>query len=140
MHSRALLPPALALGVVPLPAVANAVTTTYTDEASFLAALPGPASTLDFESAPAGTLIPSGSSLGGVTFTYSIFGLSLKVTDAFDATWPSLIGLGRRKKREDDDREGKAREKHAQGQDREVDRSHRLPRETQDVDERQDGL
>ena len=52
MHSRALLPLALALGVVTLLHVANAVTMTYTDEASFLAALPGPASTLDFESVP----------------------------------------------------------------------------------------
>ncbi len=66
MHSRALLPLALALGVATLLHVARALTTTYTDEAFFLAALPGPASTLDFESVPAGTLIPSGSSLGGV--------------------------------------------------------------------------
>ena len=32
-----------------LPTVANAVTMTYTDEASFLAALPGPSATLHFE-------------------------------------------------------------------------------------------
>ncbi len=58
MRAQALLPLALVLGVVTLPTVASAVTMTYTDEASFLAALPGPASTLDFESAPARTLIP----------------------------------------------------------------------------------
>ena len=59
---------------------------TYTDPALFAGDLPGPASTLDFDSLAPGTLIPSGSTVDGVTFTYSIFGLSMKVADAFSTT------------------------------------------------------
>lgn len=53
-------------------ATGQAVTTTYTSEAAFLAALPGPSNTLDFESSSSGTIINSGDTLGGITFTYSI--------------------------------------------------------------------
>ena len=63
---------------------ARATTTTYTDSTAFGLALPGPSTTLDFEELAAGTLIPSGSTEQGITFTYAIDGLSLKVTDAFD--------------------------------------------------------
>ena len=59
----------------------SAATTTYTDQAAFLAALNGPANTLDFDSAASGSLIPSGSSLGGITFSYTFGGSSLAVTD-----------------------------------------------------------
>ncbi len=59
----------------------SAATTTYTDQAAFLAALNGPANTLDFDSATAGSLIPSGSTLGGITFSYTFGGSSLAVTD-----------------------------------------------------------
>ena len=73
---------------------ANAAIITYTDEASFLAALSGPASTLDFDSTSVGTLIPSGNSLGGVTFTYNISGLDMKVVNDFDTTSPNnYLGL-----------------------------------------------
>jgi len=65
---------------------AHAVTLPYTDSASFLAALPGAATTLDFEGVAAGTLLPSGSTLDGITFTYALPPETLKVTDAFDAT------------------------------------------------------
>lgn len=58
-----------------------AATTTYTDPAAFLAALPGAANRLDFDSSAAGALIPSGSSLGGLTFTYNFGGGSLVATD-----------------------------------------------------------
>jgi hypothetical protein len=58
-----------------------AATTTYTDQAAFLAALSNPVNTLDFDSTAAGTLIPSGSALGGLTFTYNFGGASLAVTD-----------------------------------------------------------
>jgi hypothetical protein len=58
----------------------------FTDPAAFAAALPGPAQTLDFESLPPGALIPSGSGAGGVTFTYSIAGLTMEVTNAFSTT------------------------------------------------------
>ena len=77
-----------------LPLSANAAIVTYTDEASFLAALSGPASTLGFDSTAVGTLIPSGNSLGGVTFTYNISGLDMKVVNDFDTTSPSnYLGL-----------------------------------------------
>jgi hypothetical protein len=66
--------------------VAHSATTTFTDPVAFAAALPNQVSTLDFDSETAGTLIPSGSSLDDITFTYAIAGLSLKVTDAFDTT------------------------------------------------------
>lgn len=59
----------------------NAATTTYTDQTAFLAALSSPANTLDFDSTAAGTLIPSGSTLGGLSFTYNFGGSSLSVTD-----------------------------------------------------------
>ena len=73
---------------------ANAAITAYTDETSFLAALPGTASTLDFDSTTAGTLIPSGNSLGRVTFTYSISGLDMKVVNDFVTTSPNnYLGL-----------------------------------------------
>lgn len=62
-------------------ATSYAVTTTYTDQASFLAALPGPANTLDFDSVAAGTLIPSGTTVGDITFNYNFGGVSMAVTD-----------------------------------------------------------
>ncbi|MEE9342994.1 MAG: hypothetical protein V3V12_05140 [Gammaproteobacteria bacterium] len=60
---------------------ARAVTTTYTDQAAFLAALSGTANTLDFDSTAASTLIPTGSALGGITFHYDFGGTSMAVTD-----------------------------------------------------------
>jgi hypothetical protein len=78
---------ALALALLPAHAGrATTTTTTYADSTAFGLALPGPSATLDFEGLTAGTLIPSGSTEGGITFTYAIDGLSLKVTDAFDTT------------------------------------------------------
>jgi hypothetical protein len=59
----------------------NAALLTFTDQAAFLAALPGAANTLDFDSQAAGTLIPSGSTIDGVTFNYDFGGVSLAVTD-----------------------------------------------------------
>ncbi len=68
------------------PASAAALTTTYADEALFLGALPGPAITLDLESLAPGTLLSSGSTVGDLTLTYAIAGLTAKVTDSFDTT------------------------------------------------------
>ena len=63
----------LALALALLPAQAGrATTTTYTDSTAFGLALPGPSATLDFEGLAPGTLIPSGSTEGGITFTYAI--------------------------------------------------------------------
>jgi hypothetical protein len=46
--------------------------TTYTDASAFLAALPGTANTLDFESLAAETAIPSGGTAGGIAFVYDL--------------------------------------------------------------------
>jgi hypothetical protein len=83
-----------ALCMLVLSVSANAAIVTYTDEASFLTALSGPTSTLDFDSTGVGTLIPSGDSLGGITFTYNISGLDMKVVNDFDTTSPNnYLGL-----------------------------------------------
>jgi hypothetical protein len=41
---------------------------------------------LDFDGLAPGTLLPSGSTQGGVTFTYAIAGLTMKVVDTFSTT------------------------------------------------------
>ncbi len=82
----------LALLCVPLASAALwsapawSVTVTFTDPALFSAALPGPAQVLDFDALAPGTLLPSGSTQGGVTFNYSIAGLTMKVVDSFSTT------------------------------------------------------
>jgi hypothetical protein len=68
------------------PSLAHGTTTTYVDSSAFLAALGGPSATLDFESVPDGTLLPSGSALDDITFSYALGGETLKVTAAFDTT------------------------------------------------------
>jgi hypothetical protein len=78
-----------ALCMLVLSVSANAAIITYTDETSFLAALSGPTSTLDFDSTTVDTLIPSGNSLGGITFTYNISGLDMKVVNDYDTTSPN---------------------------------------------------
>lgn len=62
---------------------AQALTTTYTDSSTFLAALPGLPTTEDFESLTAGD--PVGT-LGDITFSESVPGESLMVTDLYDQT------------------------------------------------------
>jgi len=73
--------------------VAHAAPMTFTDQASFLAAIGGfpNVQTLDFESQNAGDLIASGSSVGGITFGYSIPDgaggfLTMQVRDDFGTT------------------------------------------------------
>jgi hypothetical protein len=84
---------ALVLGIF-IPSVAQASIVPFTESSPFLAALPGAANTVDFEELSPGTLIPSGSSVEGVTFTYDFGGESLKATDAFDTTSaPHSLGL-----------------------------------------------
>jgi hypothetical protein len=59
----------------------QAATVTYTNQAAFAAALPGVAQTLDFDSVAAGTIISSGSAVGGITFTYNFGGVEMAITD-----------------------------------------------------------
>jgi hypothetical protein len=72
---------AAALAVLTFASGAAAVPQTYTDSAAFLAALPGPATTVNFDAVAAGTTVASGGSIGGLTVTYSLGGVSLAVTD-----------------------------------------------------------
>jgi len=82
--------PAALLLLALLAPPAGAATLVFTSQAAFLAALPGPATTLDFETPAAGTLVPDGSSLGGVVFDYEIppgsGGLTMAVVANFDTT------------------------------------------------------
>ena len=61
--------------------VANASLVTYTDQATFITALPGPSSTLDFDNLTAGTRVASSDTVGGITFNYNFGGISMVVTD-----------------------------------------------------------
>lgn len=74
------------LVMVLLPSASRATTTAFADSASFLSALPQSPGILDFESLTPGTLLPSVSVLDGISFTYLIDGLTLKISDAFDTT------------------------------------------------------
>ena len=57
----------------------------YTSRSSFTAALPGTASTVNFDALSAGTTIASGGNTGGLTFTYNYGGVLLKVNGTFPA-------------------------------------------------------
>lgn len=94
---RSVVRPLLALAVgLLLGGATSAAPVAYTDVADFLAALPGPAATAGFDGLASGTVIPSGGSAGGITFTYDFGGLDLLVTDGtaaggggpFDTTSP----------------------------------------------------
>ncbi len=67
-----------------LPAQAAIVYTSPVDFAAATSSLD--TNTLDFEGATLGTVIPSGSGLGGITFVYDIFGLDLAVVNDFNTT------------------------------------------------------
>ena len=69
------------------PGPAAALTyTTYTNSTAFFSALPGTPSILDFETETPGAVVPSGSAVGGINFTYSLDGgtLDLIVSTGFD--------------------------------------------------------
>ena len=70
-----------AAAVVFASSISNAALVTYTDQAAFMAALPGPASTLDFDSLASGTTIANGGTVDGITFNYNFGGVSMVVTD-----------------------------------------------------------
>lgn len=59
----------------------------YHDETSFMTAISGwDSSTLDFESLDAGDTIPDAGTVGGITFSYDLFGESMIVTDLYYTT------------------------------------------------------
>ncbi len=82
-----------AAAVVFASSVSNAALVTYTDQATFMAALPGPASTLDFDSLTAGDTIADGDTVDGITFNYNFGGVQMQVSDAFNSTSsPNFLG------------------------------------------------
>ena len=66
--------------------LAHASPTFYTTEAAFFIALTGPSQTLDFEGLPVGTLLPSGSTVDGIAFTYTIPGFTMQIRDDYGTT------------------------------------------------------
>jgi hypothetical protein len=81
-----------------LTSAANAALLTFTDRSLFVAALPGTATTLDFESQPLGATIGNGSSIDGITFNYGPLpgGAQFAITDGnqFGGGGPFLMTSG----------------------------------------------
>ena len=75
--------------------VANAAFVTYANQAAFMAALPGTATTLDFESVTAPFIINSGDTLDGITFNYN-FGpgqpVDMQVSSSTDTGYATTSG------------------------------------------------
>ena len=66
---------------------AQATPAVYADQAAFTAALPGAATSIDFDAEPADSLIPPGGSVDGMTFTYALDGVALKVSSESGSTY-----------------------------------------------------
>lgn len=76
-----------------VPVISGAAPMGFTDSADFLTSLPGPTGGLDFDSVVAGTPIPSGGTVGGITFDYDFGGVQLLVSDVFDtSSAPNFLG------------------------------------------------
>src|SRR5688500_6431545 len=89
-HMRGAFTIAVTLAGVLFAGVCEAAPVSYTSYASFSAALGGfSQQTLNFDTETAGTTIATGSSVGGITFTYSIPGFSLSVENTNDTVSPS---------------------------------------------------
>lgn len=74
------------LGLLSLSTQGNAATSTFTDSASFFAALPGPSSTQDYEGVPAESVIPNGATLDGINYSSNVGGGSLFISTFSDTT------------------------------------------------------
>lgn len=75
---------------------AQAVTSTYTSRADFLAEIPYDTAEVDFEFISAGSTFPSNVSIGTVFFSHNAGGLDFQVSDAYDQTTPdgaNALGL-----------------------------------------------
>lgn len=77
-----------ALACLCLCGAAQAAPIVFTDSASFQAALPAAPSALHFDDVPAGTAVPEGVPIQGVSFTSNLGGLGLTVFDTRDTTSP----------------------------------------------------
>jgi hypothetical protein len=72
---------------------AQATPIIYTDHADYLAAITGlNQQTLDFEDMDYGDAIASGSTVGGITFTYDFGGVEMMVTDTDSEAYPTTSG------------------------------------------------
>lgn len=94
MNRLRLLGTLCASALVFLSSAANSALVTYTDQAAFMAALPGTATTLDFESVTAPFTINDGDTLGGITFNYS-FGpppVDMQVSSSTDTGYATTSG------------------------------------------------
>ncbi len=84
---------AVALALCLASGVSAAAFVPYTDQASFLAAAGASAQTLDFDSLASGTTMASGSSVGGITFTYSIGPTMMVANDFLTTSGSNYLGL-----------------------------------------------
>ena len=82
----------LGISGVMLTGITHAAPQWHTDQAAFNAALPGVSTTVDFDSATADALIPSGGSVDGITFSYALDGTSLKVSAATGNSYSTTSG------------------------------------------------
>ena len=73
---------------VMLVGVSHATPMAYTDSAAFFGALPGPSTTLDFESLSDEEIIADGDTIEGITFFYDFGGVQMQVRDDYDTTSP----------------------------------------------------
>ncbi len=93
MNKSHLLGASCACALACVASSAYAVTTFYDSQAGYLSALGGAAiTTYDFDALTAGTLIASGDTLNGATFSYSLSGPgtpSILVDNFFDTTSPN---------------------------------------------------
>lgn len=90
---RPLRPAIVLSGLLLLGYPTAAAATSFTDPASFFAAISGTPATLDFDGLTAGDTIPNGGSVGGITFTGSI-PLDMIVSDIWSTTSASnYLGL-----------------------------------------------
>jgi hypothetical protein len=81
------------VGLLTITGTASATLLTFTDQAAFLAALPGPANTLNFDTLAAGTTIADGDTVDGISFHYDFGGVQMQVSDGFNTTSsPNFLG------------------------------------------------
>lgn len=74
------------LSLLSLSGQADAATSIFTDSASFFSALPGPSFTQDYEGISAGTEIPDGATIDGISYSSNVDGGSLFISNISDTT------------------------------------------------------
>ena len=86
---------ALCTALAFISSIANAALVTYTDQAAFMAALPGTTTTLNFETVTVPFVINSGDTVDGITFNYN-FGpgqpVDMQVSSSIDTGYATTSG------------------------------------------------